>query len=93
MTKMAGMNKRLAGVLHEERCILSLPGPLRGPSLPSETVDTFFSDGAASQYKNRKNFLNLCHHKDDFKSKLNGIFQLLHMERGHVIDWAEQSSN
>ena len=26
----------------------------------------YFSDGAASQYKNRKNFLNLCHHKDDF---------------------------
>ena len=42
VTKMAGMNKRLAGVLHEERCILSLPGPLRGPSLPSETVDTVF---------------------------------------------------
>lgn len=27
---------------------------------------TYFSDGAASQYKNRKNFLNLCHHKKDF---------------------------
>ena len=26
--------------LVEERGILSLPGPLRGPSLPSETVDT-----------------------------------------------------
>ena len=26
----------------------------------------YFSDGAAPQYKNRKNFLNLCHHKDDF---------------------------
>ena len=26
----------------------------------------YFSDGAASQYKNRKNFLNLCNHKDDF---------------------------
>ena len=26
----------------------------------------YFSDGAASQYKNRKNFLNLCYHKDDF---------------------------
>ena len=26
----------------------------------------YFSDGAASQYKNRKNFLNLCHHKEDF---------------------------
>ena len=26
----------------------------------------YFSDGAASQYKNRKNFMNLCLHKDDF---------------------------
>ena len=26
----------------------------------------YFSDGAAAQYKNRKNFLNLCHHKSDF---------------------------
>ena len=25
----------------------------------------YFSDGAAAQYKNRKNFLNLCHHKAD----------------------------
>ena len=26
----------------------------------------YFSDGAASQYKNRKNFLDLCLHRDDF---------------------------
>ncbi len=26
----------------------------------------YFSDGAASQYKNYKNFINLCHHKSDF---------------------------
>ena len=26
----------------------------------------YFSDGAASQYKNRKHFLNLCHHEEDF---------------------------
>lgn len=26
----------------------------------------YFSDGAASQYKNRKNFLNLCLHEADF---------------------------
>ena len=26
----------------------------------------YFSDGCAGQYKNCKNFLNLCHHKDDF---------------------------
>lgn len=27
---------------------------------------TYFSDGCAAQYKNRKNFINLCHHKTDF---------------------------
>jgi len=26
----------------------------------------YFSDGAAAQYKNRKNFLNLAHHQEDF---------------------------
>ena len=25
-----------------------------------------FSDGSAQKYKNFKNFINLCHHKDDF---------------------------
>ena len=26
-----------------------------------------FSDGCAEQYKNRENFINLCHHQQDFK--------------------------
>jgi hypothetical protein len=26
----------------------------------------YFSDGCAAQYKNRKNFINLCHHEEDF---------------------------
>ena len=26
----------------------------------------YFSDGAAAQYKNRKNFINLCYHEEDF---------------------------
>lgn len=26
----------------------------------------YFSDGSAAQYKNKKNFINLCHHKQDF---------------------------
>ncbi len=37
--------------------------------LPTRTQPrkiVYFSDGAGSQYKNRKNFVNLCHHKDDF---------------------------
>ena len=29
----------------------------------------YFSDGAASQYKNQKNFLNLCNHEKDFGVK------------------------
>ncbi len=33
----------------------------------------YFSDGAWSQHKNRKNFVNLCHYKDDF-----GIFTEWH---------------
>ena len=34
----------------------------------------YFSDGAASQYKNRKNFLNLCHHEEDFGVKAEWHF-------------------
>ena len=26
----------------------------------------YFSDGCAAQYKNCKNILNLCHHKEDY---------------------------
>jgi len=26
----------------------------------------YFSDGVAAQYKNHKNFINLCHHAQDF---------------------------
>lgn len=34
-----------------------------------EVVDAimYFSDGAASQYKNKSNFINLSHHFEDFK--------------------------
>ena len=34
----------------------------------------YFSDGAAPQYKNRKNFLNLCHHQNDFGIKAEWHF-------------------
>ena len=34
----------------------------------------YFSDGAASQYKNRKNFSNLCHHEEDFGIKAEWHF-------------------
>lgn len=34
----------------------------------------YFTDGAASQYKNRKNFLNLFYHKKDFNVEAEGHF-------------------
>lgn len=34
--------------------------------LASPSKIHYFSDGAAAQYKNRKNFINLCHHEEDF---------------------------
>lgn len=34
----------------------------------------YFSDGAASQYKNRKNFINLCYHQEDFDVKAEWHF-------------------
>ena len=36
----------------------------RLPSFPEKIY--YFSDGAAAQYKNRKNFINLCYHEADF---------------------------
>ena len=38
----------------------------------------YFSDGAASQYKNRKNFINLCFHEADFGVPTEWHF-LLHL--------------
>lgn len=35
---------------------------------------TYFSDGCAAQYKNRKNFVNLTHHEDDFGCKAEWHF-------------------
>ena len=32
----------------------------------------YFSDGVNSQYKNYKNFANLCHHVQDFFATLHG---------------------
>lgn len=34
--------------------------------IPQVEKIIYFSDGAASQYKNKKNFINICHHKHDF---------------------------
>ena len=34
----------------------------------------YFSDGAASQCNNRKNFINLCHHSNDFGMEAESHF-------------------
>ena len=34
----------------------------------------YFSDSCAEQYKNRKNFINLCHHQQDFNMDAKWIF-------------------
>lgn len=39
---------------------------LKEQMLPNLTKIFYFSDGSAAQYKNRKNFANLCHHRNDF---------------------------
>ena len=56
-----------------------LPGRLH----PKKII--YFSDGAALQYKNGKNFLNLCHHKDDFGVKAQWHFSAT----SHVMVWVE----
>ncbi len=38
---------------------------LKLQNIPMQKI-TYMSDGAASQYKNCKNFINLCHHQKDY---------------------------
>ena len=47
-----------------QRCLVEFPTS-KSNSLPQKIF--YFSDGSAAQYKNRKNFINLCYHKADFK--------------------------
>ena len=42
--------------------------------IPGLSLVRYFSDGAASQYKNCKNFLNLCYHEEDFAVKAEWHF-------------------
>lgn len=41
---------------------------------PNVNDVTYFSDGCAGQYKNCKNFLNLCHHSQDFNLRASWSF-------------------
>ena len=36
----------------------------------------YFSDGCSAQYKNYKNFINLCHHKEDYGLDAEWVFFL-----------------
>jgi hypothetical protein len=40
----------------------------------------YFSDGASAQYKNKNNFINLCHHKTDFG--INGEWHIFATSHG-----------
>ena len=50
--------------LYQKRFIAFLKEFLPSASQPAKII--YFSDGAGSQYKNRKNFGNLCYHQEDF---------------------------
>lgn len=43
-------------------------------NFPLITKMFYFSDGCAAQYKNYKNFINLCHHYDDFEIHAEWVF-------------------
>ena len=47
-----------------QKCLIEFLTSILG-SLPQKIL--YFSDGSAAQYKNRKNFINLCYHKTDFR--------------------------
>ena len=42
--------------------------------MPTVTAVDFYSDGCATQYKNYKNMLNLCRHKNDFGIDATWVF-------------------
>ncbi|CAL4131274.1 unnamed protein product, partial [Meganyctiphanes norvegica] len=42
--------------------------------LPLTKKALYFSDGASAQYKNYKNFVNLCHHKSDYEIEAQWLF-------------------
>ena len=51
-----------------QRLFITFPKELLPARLHPKKI-IYFSDDAAPKYKNRKNFLNLCHHEDDFGVK------------------------
>ena len=52
--------------------------------LPAVKKIHYFTDGCAGQYKNKNNFINLCHHEDDFGQQ-NGTSLPLPMVKAMVL--------
>jgi hypothetical protein len=59
------LNHDTAAVYLFQKCFITFLSKVIPAGQPIKRV-IYFSDGAAAQYKNRKNFLNLCHHGEDF---------------------------
>jgi len=55
------MTHEVAMVYEVQKCVMN---NLKS-QLPNLKKVEYFSDGCAGQYKNRKNFYNLCQHKSD----------------------------
>ena len=53
----------------------------------------YFSDGCGGQYKNFKNFVNLCKHEDDFGLSAMWSFLQLHTGNPHVMGLEVQSKD
>ena len=49
----------------------------------------YFTDGCGGQYKNFKNFVNICHHFKDFGLRAKWIFLLPAMGRARVMGSGE----
>jgi hypothetical protein len=50
----------------------------------------YFSDGAASEYKNRKNFINVYYNKDDSGMEAKWHLFAMSHEKMHVMGLGEQ---
>lgn len=55
-------------------CFIAAVLPRLKQEIPDLEKVIYFSDGAVSQYKNYKNFTNLCHHHEEFSLKAEWHF-------------------
>ena len=76
------MTHDVAMVYEVQNCIINY---LKHQLIDLKCVE-YFSDVCAGQYKNRKNFYNLCHHKADFNIEAKWAFLLRTTVNNHVIE-------